>query len=170
MPRWPLMLSSSPSDPCEIAVPGVSSIRFKKLRPLLGIPSTTSSSTRCELVTSAVSSVGGSSLTTVTVSDVTILSATARSSISPTRSVAPSMRSVLKPAVSTFTVRSYVPGGSRVRTNVPDEEVSTVVSKSVSRCCSITTAPATGSPSGSTTVPRMMPVVVPVCAAPSVAV
>ena len=132
-----------------------------KLRPSLGSPSTTSSSTRCELVTSAASSVVGSSLTTVTVSAVTTLSATARSSISPTRSVAPSMRSVPKPVVAAATVRSYVPGGSRARTNVPDEEVSTVVSRSVSRCCTMTTAPATGWPSGSRTVPRMTPVVVP---------
>ena len=132
-----------------------------KLRPSLGSPSTTSSSTRCELVTSAASSVVGNSLTTVTVSAVTTLSATARSSISPTRSLAPSMRSVPKPAVAAATVRSYVPGGSRARTNVPDEAVSTVVSRSVSRCWTMTTAPATGSPSGSRTVPRMTPVVVP---------
>ena len=159
------MFSSSPSGPCEIDAPGVSSVRLMKLRPSLGSPSTTSSRTRCELVTSAVSSVGASSLTTVTVSAVTTLSPTARSSISPTRSVAPSMRSVPKPAVAAATVRSYVPGGSRARTNVPDAEVSTVVCSSVSRCCTTMTAPATGSPSGSRTVPRMTPVVVPAWAA-----
>ena len=106
MPRWPAMLSASPSGPCEMDAPGVSSVSVMKLRPLLGTPSTTSSRTRCELVTSAVSSVGSSSLTTVMVSVVTILSATAKSSISPTRSLAPSMRSVLKASVAAFTVRS----------------------------------------------------------------
>ena len=73
----------------------------------------------------------GASLTTVTVSVTTIRSSTLRSSIPPTRRTAPSMRSVPNPAVAGATVRSYVPGGSRVRTNVPDDDVSTVVNSSV---------------------------------------
>ena len=57
------------------------------------------------------------------------------------------MRSVPKPADAVATVRSNVPGGSSVRTNVPADEVSTVVSRSVSRCWMTMTAPGSGSPS-----------------------
>ena len=89
----------------------------------------------------------GRSLTTVTVSSATTRRSTFTASTSPTRRLAPSMRSVPKPAVAAATIRSNVPGGSSVRTNVPDDDVSTVVSKSVSRCWMTMTAPGSGSPS-----------------------
>ena len=165
MPRWPAMFSSSPSGPCEMEAPGVSSVRFTKLRPSLGSASTTSSSTRCALVTSVVSMGDGRLLTTLTVSASTTRSWTSRFTVSPTRRPAPSMRSLPRPAVAAATVRSYVPGGSSARTNVPAADVSTVVTRSVSRCWMTTTAPASGAPNWSLTVPRMMPVVVPAWAA-----
>ena len=147
MPRWPAMFSSSPSGPCETDAPGVSSVRFTKLRPSLGRPSTTSSSTRCALVTPVVSTGEGRLAATLTVSAATTRKRMSTSSVSPTRRPAPSMRSVPRPAVAAATVRSYVPGGSSARTNVPAAEVSTVVTRSVSRCWMTMTAPASGAPS-----------------------
>ena len=77
------------------------------------------------------------------------------------------MRSVPSPAADGATVRSYVPGGSRARANVPDDSVSTVVSRSVSRCRITITVPGAGAPAGSRTAPRITPVVVPAWAARS---
>ena len=57
MPRWPPMFSSSPSGPCEIEAPGVSSVRSRKLRPFVGSPSITSSASRWDVVTSSVAAV-----------------------------------------------------------------------------------------------------------------
>ena len=38
IPFWPLMVSSSPSGPCTMLTPGVSLVKSRKLRPLLGRP------------------------------------------------------------------------------------------------------------------------------------
>ena len=90
----------------------------------------------------------------------------ASTSVPPTRSTRPSLRSVPK-APGAVAVTSYVPSGRSVRAKVPPGVVSTVVRSPVSRCSMATAAPATGSPAGSRTVPRTTPVVACAWADPS---
>ena len=65
MPFWPLMVSSSPSGPCTMVTPGVSMVKSRKLRPLLGRPFMAASSMRSAPSVRVVSITGASPVTTI---------------------------------------------------------------------------------------------------------
>ncbi len=65
IPFWPLIDSSSPSGPCTVVTPGVSLVKSRKLRPLLGRLSTDLSSMRTAPSARVVSMTGASPVTVI---------------------------------------------------------------------------------------------------------
>ena len=81
------MLISSPSGPCTMATLGVSVVKLKMLRPLLGSPSTASTPRRVAL-SDEVTSISGSAATVISCSCTACgTSANGTSSVSPSRRV-----------------------------------------------------------------------------------
>ncbi len=96
MPRWPLTVSSSPSGPWTMATLGVSRVRLRKLRPLLGSPSTTSGSIRVAASTREGSTSGASPVISTAASWM-VPSCSGRSTVSPSRNTTAGSRASVAP-------------------------------------------------------------------------
>ena len=101
MPRCPAMLNSSPSGPWTMAAPGVSSVRSRKLRPLLGRSPTASSGRRVAGPLRVMSTAGAAASTTT--SSICGRSVIVSSTVSPTRTCTPVRRTPLHPGARTVT-------------------------------------------------------------------
>ena len=103
MPFWPLMVSSSPSGPCTMLTPGVSLVKSRKLRPLLGSPRMAASSMRFAPSARDVSTSGAAAVTTTCSWTADTLSVSGRLIVCPTARSIPSRTSVAKPVMVTVT-------------------------------------------------------------------
>ncbi len=104
MPFCPLTLSSSPSGPCTMLTPGVSFVKSRKLRPLLGRPWIEAELMRVDDSARVVSITGESACTTISSWTLETLSDSARFADWPTVSTMPSRTSVAKPVSETVTL------------------------------------------------------------------
>jgi hypothetical protein len=90
MPFCPLMLISSPSGPCTIVTPGVSCMKLRKFRPLLGRPLRDALSMSVESSALVVSMIGDGAVTSTSCCTADTFRVTGRLTVWPTASVRPS--------------------------------------------------------------------------------
>ena len=103
MPFWPLMVSSSPSGPWTMLTPGVSFVKSRKFRPLLGRPLMAAWLMRSAPSARVVSITGESAETTISSWTLETLRVSARLADWPTVSSMPSRTRVAKPCMLTVT-------------------------------------------------------------------
>ena len=104
IPFWPFTVSSAPSGPCTMETPGVSSVKSRKLRPLLGSPSIACSLMRSAPSARVVSTTGASPVTTTSSWTDETLSVTGRWMDCPTCRSRPSRTWVPNPVMLTVTL------------------------------------------------------------------